>query len=471
MSFETRFILNDTEVKSDAHPGLLVLDFLRQNKKLVGTKEGCREGDCGACTVIIGELANGKVSYMPITSCLMPVGELYGKHLVTIEGLNLEELTPVQEAIVEEGATQCGFCTPGIVVSLTAGLMEDDSTISPNSIKRSLSGHLCRCTGYRSLKSCATSVQESIGKKLDIDTLIEKGSLPSYFKEIPDRLKNIPSISSPDGLANEYFIAGGTDIYIQEGELLPESSVTILNLHPEMKGISKNNGHICIGPLTTFEEFADSKDIKKIIPQIEDYMFLNASWQIRNRATLGGNIINASPIGDMTILLLAMDAQLVLQNGSGNRTVPLTSFYKGYKQMDKKDSEILTEILIPNSTIASNIHFEKVSKRKCLDIASVNMAISVKGHDDFIENIILAIGGIAPIPLFLRETCSMLKGQSISKTLVEDATTLIQQEISPISDVRGSSAYKRLLAHQLAINSFITLFPDSLSVEEFYEKH
>ena len=238
-----------------------------------------------------------------------------------------------------------------------------------------------------------------------------------------------------------------------------------------MKGISKNNGHIHVGALTTFEEFAFHPYIKEIIPQIDDYMFLNASWQIRNRATLGGNIINASPIGDMTILLLAMDAQLVLQNGSGSRKVPLTSFYNGYKQIDKTDSEVLTEILIPNSAIESKIHFEKVSKRKCLDIASVNMAMSVTGQDGFIEDISLAIGGIAPIPLYMKESCSMLKGQAVSKDLVEKAAALIQLEISPITDVRGSMEYKRLLAHQLVIKSFITLFPESLSAEEFYEKH
>lgn len=471
MLVNTHFILNDHEVITDAHPGLLVLDFLRQKEKLMGTKEGCREGDCGACTVIIGELVNEKVSYKPITSCLMPIGELHGKHLVTIEGLNLDKLSPVQEAIVEEGATQCGFCTPGIVVSLTAGLMGKDSSISQYSVMRALSGHLCRCTGYRSLKACESHLQESIGKKIDFDSLIEKGFLPNYFKNIFDRLKKIPPPLSPDGLAKEYFIAGGTDIYIQEGEKLPESSVSILNLHPEMKGISKNNGHIHVGALTTFEEFAFHSYIKEIIPQIDDYMLLNASWQIRNRATLGGNIINASPIGDMTILLLAMDTQLVLQNGSGSRIVPLTSFYNGYKQMDKTDSEILTEILIPNSATESKIHFEKVSKRKCLDIASVNMAMSVTGQDGFIQDISLAIGGIAPIPLYMKESCSMLKGQAVSKNLVEKAATMIQQEISPITDVRGSMEYKRLLAHQLVIKSFITLFPESLSAEEFYEKH
>ena len=278
MLVNTHFILNDHEVITDAHPGLLVLDFIRQKEKLMGTKEGCREGDCGACTVIIGELINEKVSYKPITSCLMPIGELHGKHLVTIEGLNLDKLSPVQEAIVEEGATQCGFCTPGIVVSLTAVLMGEDSSISQYSVTRALSGHLCRCTGYRSLKACESHLQESIGKKIDFDSLIEKGFLPNYFKNIFDRLKKIPPLISPDGLAKEYFIAGGTDIYIQEGEKLPESSVSILNLHPEMKGISKNNGHIHVGALTTFEEFAFHPYIKEIIPQIDDYMALNQTF-------------------------------------------------------------------------------------------------------------------------------------------------------------------------------------------------
>lgn len=468
---KTQFILNNKEVITDSHPGLLVLDFLRQSEKLVGTKEGCREGDCGACTVIIGEIENGSMAYNPITSCLMPVGELHGKHLVTIEGLNLEELTPVQAAIVEEGATQCGFCIPGIVVSMTAGLMETNAHISQDSVKRSLSGHLCRCTGYRSLKSCTSYLQESFGKVMNLNTLIAKGGLPEYFKSIPDRLKKIPSSTSPDGVNSDYFIAGGTDIYIQEGTQLPESSVSILNLHPEMKGISIKNGHIRVGALTTFEEFSANDVVKKIIPHIEKYMFLNASWQIRNRATLGGNIINASPIADMTILLLALEAELVLENGSGNRIVPLTSFYKSYKQMDLKTAEILTEILIPNFVTKTNVHFEKVSKRKCLDIASVNMAMRKTGQNGFIEAIDLAIGGVAPIPFYLKETCSLLQDQAVTKDLVNEALSSIQQEIAPISDVRGSKDYKRLLAHQLAIKSFLTLFPDTLSAEDFYEKH
>lgn len=466
----THFILNDQEVQTDNHPGTLVLDFLRQKEKLMGTKEGCREGDCGACTVIIGELANEKVTYKPVTSCLVPVGEIHGKHLVTIEGLNLSELSPVQEAIVEEGATQCGFCTPGIVVSLTASLMEEDTEISPNSVMRALSGHLCRCTGYRSLKASEQHLQGSVGNKTGVESLLEIGIIPDYFKNISSRLKKIPPASSPHG-AEHFLIAGGTDLYIQEGESIPHSPVTILNHRQELKEITRKNGHISVGALTSFEEFATHPEILKIIPNIDAYMFLIASWQIRNRATLGGNIINASPIGDMTILLLVMDAQLVLQNGTGTRTVPLTSFYKGYKQLDKTDSEVLTEIMIPVSSQKTRIHFEKVSKRKCLDIASVNLAMRMEEKDGLIKDIGLAAGGAAPVPLYLAKTCSFLKGQAVSRDLVKGAVNEMQDEIYPISDIRGSWEYKRLLARQLFIKSFIALFPERLSPEDFYEKY
>lgn len=465
------FILNDREIQTDLHPGILVLDFLRQTEKLMGTKEGCREGDCGACTVLIGDRENDEVTYQPVTSCLVPLGELHGKHVVTIEGLNLSKLSPVQDAIVEEGATQCGFCTPGIVVSLTGSLMEKDSGISKESVNRALSGHLCRCTGYRSLKASDKHLQTTVGNKTGVIPLLEAHLLPDHFKDIPSRLKKIPLSNSPDGAAALFLIAGGTDLYIQNGESIPDSNVSILNNRQDLKGITRENGYLNVGSLTTFEEFAAHPEIQKLIPEIGQYMFLIASWQIRNRATLGGNIINASPIGDMTVLLIALNAQLVLQNGSGTRTVPLISFYKGYKQMDKTDSEVLTEIRIPISTETPKVHFEKVSKRKCLDIASVNLAIVLEETSGTIGQAGMAIGGVAPVPLYLKKTSAYLKGQSISADLVMEAITCVQQEISPISDIRGSREYKQLLARQLLIKSFVALFPDQLLLQDFYETY
>lgn len=482
MTWQTYFILNDKEVCSSDPPGLLVLDYLRRHEKLVGTKEGCREGDCGACMVLVGELQRGRVNYKPVTSCLMPLGELQGKHLVTIEGLNLVKLSPVQQAIVDEGGTQCGFCTPGIVVSLTGYLMEAGTEICDDGIKYALSGHLCRCTGYSSLKRAGKVLVNSYNSNSDlkkssasankVNALINNKFIPDYFKEIPARLCKLPKPDLGNGKKTaDYFIAGGTDIYVQKGEILPESRVHVLNLNPEMKGISKKNGTFHVGALTTFEEFAVHPDIIQIIPDIQEYMYLIASWQIRNRATLGGNIVNASPIGDMTILFLALESDVILKEGNKQRKVPITAFFRGYKDLDKSNSEILTEIIFQAPSSTTKIHFEKVSKRKCLDIASVNSAIKIRFEEGIITEIGMAMGGVAPIPLFLSETCQYFKGKVISKETLLRAFPIALGEISPISDVRGSAEYKRLLVRQLLIAHFTKLFPEHIKVRDFYETY
>ena len=375
MFSKIHFLLNDKEICASAHPGTLVLDYLRIILRLTGTKEGCREGDCGACTVLIGEYRGDRVIYKSVTSCLMPLGELHGKHLVTIEGLNMTHLSPVQQAIVEEGATQCGFCTPGIVVSLTGYLMKDNTKIHKEGVKKTLSGHLCRCTGYRSLKQSACFLRNEVKDRTGINTLVANSMLPGYFLEIPDRLRKIPSPAIESGVSGKvtpgYFVAGGTDIYVQKGEVLVESGVHLLNMNHELKNIYKKDGYVHVGALTTFEEFANHQEIINGIPYIQTYMSRVASLQIRNRATLGGNVINATPIGDLTIILLALDAILILKNDGKSRSVPMMSFYTGYKQLDKIPSEVLVDILIPESSADNKINFEKVSKRKYLDIATV----------------------------------------------------------------------------------------------------
>jgi xanthine dehydrogenase small subunit len=482
MSQRTQFLLNDREISTSEPPGMLVLDYLRQCQRLVGTKEGCKEGDCGACVVLVGELVGEQVEYKPVTSCLMPVGELHGKHLVTIEGLNMEWLSPVQQAIVDEGGSQCGFCTPGIVVSLTGYLMNAGSAIDDEGIKYALGGNLCRCTGYASLKRAGKILVERFGngsgvtKRADskkmIADLIKARALPEYFRSIPQRLKNIPKPVIRNGnIRPDYFIAGGTDLYVQKGDTIPDTRVTVLNLHPEMKGIAIKNGKVTLGALTTFEEFADHPGIVKIIPSIKEYMHLNASWQIRNRATLGGNIVNASPIGDMTALLLALESTLVLKNGKRRRTVPMKSFFKGYKILDKKPNEILTEIIFPVPQAGAKIHFEKVSKRKTLDIASVNSAIKVMADRARVVAVELTMGGVAPIPLFMKKTADFIKGKFINKEMVLAAIKIAMSEISPISDIRGSAEYKRLLVRQLIICHFTKLFPEFVTVRDFYEAH
>jgi xanthine dehydrogenase small subunit len=473
MPTKIHFLLNDRAVCTSEPGGLLVLDYLRKKEHLAGTKEGCKEGDCGACVVLIGDLEGEKVHYRPVTSCLTPLGELQGKHLVTIEGLNLaDDLSPVQQAIVAEGGSQCGFCTPGIVVSLTGFLMQEGWDVSPAGIKKALSGHLCRCTGYASLKRAGKILQNTIAKDLvqtksRIETLIALGALPAYFRDIPARLRALPAMHTEEAaLPSEFMVAGGTDIYVQKGEALPEARVKILNLYPEIRGITRQNGHIRIGALTTFEEIAHHPQILEIMPEMPQYLHLIASWQVCNRATLGGNIINASPIGDMTAIFLALEAELVLCEGIKSRSVAIKEFYKGYKKLDKTPGEILTEVVVPVRDRETKFNFEKVSKRKCLDIASVTSAVRVKLDKGAIGDIALTMGGVAPIPLFMRNTCAYLLGKPVSKDTVKGAMPVAQSEISPISDIRGSSDYKRLLVRQFLIAHLCKLFPESVKARD-----
>ena len=466
------FILNNRAVHSSLNPGLLTLDYLRGAPGLMGTKEGCREGDCGACTVLTGELDGDTVRYQPVTSCLLPVGELRGKHLVTVEGLNMPSLTPVQQAIVDRGATQCGFCTPGIVVSLTGYLMQSGLAVDLAGVKRALGGHLCRCTGYLSLKQCAPALRDSLGGATGVETMLDRGMLPDYFAGIPARLRELPAPPRPKTRpAPAYLVAGGTDLYIQEDHRLAEADVDILAHHPGMRGIALENGHVKVGALTTFEEFAAHGEIVRLWPEIAAAMPLIASWQIRNRATLGGNIINASPIGDLSIILLALDAQLVLKDGRQQRTVPLRLFYQGYKKLDMEPGEILTEILIPADATSRRFHFEKVSKRRYLDVASVNCALALTRRGDLLEGVAVAMGGVAPVPLFLVKTGQALEGRPLSPETVQGAIDAAEEEVAPISDIRGSADYKRLLVRQLLIAQFATLYPEEISVEAFYAPH
>ncbi len=489
MTGQIHFILNDRTVCTSQAPGITVLDYLRSWERLTGTKEGCREGGCGSCTVLLGELQGEKLVYKPVLSCLLPLGELSGKHLVTIEGLDRETLSPIQQALVDWGATQCGFCTPGIVMSLTGYLLATETDIDEERIKIALHNNLCRCTGYAAIKRAGSALVKSLGNGgvRNLETWINKGILPEYFRDIPSRLHQLPrtakrlaegaaSLTSSRSLSEsengkvspEFLIAGGTDLYVQQGNILAESAVRLLDRSPQMKGITTDGDFIHIGALTTFADFANHPAIIELIPHIQSYIQRIASVSIRQRATVGGNIITASPIGDVSVLLLALNASLVLQEGNNIRDIPLRDFFRGYKEIDKKPGEILTEIVVSIPPSATKFNFEKVSKRQYLDCAAVNSAIAIRCAGDTILEISISLGGVAPIPLFLKHTSNYLIGKRVTQEAIAGAFPILQGEISPISDIHGSDIYKRILAYQLLIAHFTKLFPEFLRVRDFY---
>ena len=476
----SRFVLNDVEVDLSAPAvpsGLTVLDFVRQRRRLTGTKEGCKEGDCGACVVLVGTLDGAGVRYAPMTSCMMPVAEVIGRHVVTIEGLAVEPMNTVQREIVAAGASQCGFCTPGIVVSLVGRLMDGEAPASdgeriPHEVDRALSGHLCRCTGYRSLRQATSTAFEALEKAQGVEGLVATGELPAYFLEIPERLRALAK--EHDGLAaatGKTVVAGGTDLYVQRGEELPAQEIVSLGAtRPELGGVELDGRQIRIGALATFEDLATSSLLLDRLPAIGPWMDLIASWQIRTRSTVGGNLINASPIGDVTVLMLALGAEAVLEEGVGvRRSLPLEDLYLGYKQLDLRPGEILVGVRVPDLGEHDHAGFEKVSKRRWLDIATVNSASRLRLEDGVVAEARLAAGGVAPVPLFLRESSALLVGRELDVETLRRVLDAVQDEIAPISDVRGSADYKRRLVHNLLIAQLTTLFPGSFALDSTYQ--
>ena len=356
-------------------------------------------------------------------------------------------------------------------MSLTGYLLATETDIDEAGIKTALSNNLCRCTGYAAIKRAGSALVQSLGngEVHNLETWINKGILPKYFRDIPSRLRQLPrSLSENYKASPEFIIAGGTDLYVQQGGILAESAVRLLNQSPQIKGITTDGDGIHIGALTTFADFADHPAIIKLIPHIQEYIQRVASRSIRQRATVGGNIITASPIGDVSVLLLALDTSLVLQEEDNLRKVSLKDFFQGYKQIAKKSAEILTEMVISIPSSATKFNFEKVSKRHYLDCAAINSAISLNCDGDAIDDISISMGGVAPIPLFLKQISSYFIGKQITKENIEGAFLILQGEISPMSDVHGSDSYKRLLARQLLIAHFSKLFPEFIAVKDFY---
>lgn len=465
-----QFILNDQTIETDEPSGGTVLDFIRYNRHLTGTKIGCREGDCGACTVLVGALNGDAVSYRSMTSCLMPLANAHGKHLVTIEGINPPTgLTPVQQAMVDESGTQCGFCTVGFVMSLTGHCLQQN-TGDHSSMVASIDGNICRCTGYKSIERAASRLTALLETRADAAHLpfaVEKGLVPDYFLEIKAKLSAMAS-NSAGSVANipqkeALFVGGGTDLYVQREDM---AHVPAKNLYDQsaLKGIIRTSDSIEMGSAVTVTDLLESDIMGAIFPKLQPHLRLISSTPIRNMATLAGNLANASPIADMAIWLLALNATVVL-NADAAREIPLSEFYIGYKKLAKTPHECIEKIRFPLPGPGFCFNFEKVSKRTYLDIASVNSAAAFEIRENKMVQAQISIGGVAAIPTVLSQTASFLIGKTVPKRaqereeLLENAIKILQSEINPISDVRGSIRYKRLLASQLLRAHFIELFP------------
>jgi xanthine dehydrogenase small subunit len=468
MKQNIEFILNDKNIIVSVNPAKTLLDFIRTDEGLKGTKEGCREGDCGACTVLLGEIDNGNLQYKSVNSCLFPIGNAVGKHIVTIEGLNNENLTPIQEEFNNEGSTQCGFCTPGFVNSLTGYVIEND-VLNNKDAKNAIAGNICRCTGYASIKRTAENVvvninNLNISSEDRIKALVNENILPKYFIEIKERLLKLNITLSKFDLPKQSIIGGGTDLFVQKAESLLSEKISF-SKDLELTEIKVIENYCHVGAGVTIEQFKNSKIIREYLPYLFEQLDLFASLPIRNSATIGGNIVNASPIGDSTSIFLALNSDLIINSNNKKRKIKLTQFYKGYKEIDLSNEEFLEEIVFELPNTNTKFNFEKVSKRTYLDIASVNTSIRIEVDGNIIKSISISAGGLAPTPLCLAKTSNYLKGKILNSEFILEALNIAQLEISPISDIRGSAEYKRLLLTQLIKAHFIKLYPDLIAAE------
>ena len=507
------FFLNDQPIRTSEAPASALLDFVRYHEQLKGTKIGCREGDCGACTVLVGELsADGQtVNYQSMTSCLTPLGNAHGKHIVTVEGINAagSQLTPVQQAIVDEGGSQCGFCTVGFVMSLTGHSLSAQPATEKSTIA-AIDGNICRCTGYKSLERAAAKLTAELEQRPTGNALAwlsEKQFVPGYFAEIPVQLALLrpaeanateasPAAAaatahanggstvttSPNGHAQSQndqgnslthpfthsLLGGGTDLLVQRLEELREQpGVRLIFDQPGRRGIRhETTGRVVLGAATTASHLLESDLMRGLLPNLPQYLKLVSSTPIRNMGTVAGNFINGSPIGDLTIMFLALGASISLLSPTGTtRELALPDLYLGYKKLAKAADEQVIEISFSTPLAGDFFHFEKVSKRTHLDIASVNSAAWLRVDNGIIQAARVSAGGVGPVPLLLARTSEFLVGRELTAATLTAANAVMQEEISPISDVRGTADYKRLLLRQLLWAHFLDFAPE-LAVDE-----
>ena len=432
------------------NPDQTALSFLRR-EGMVGTKEGCASGDCGACTILVGREISGNISYQTRNACITPLNQLAHSHVVTVEGLaDSGGLHPAQEAMREKHASQCGFCTPGFVVSIAA-LVEAGEESKREAVIEGISGNLCRCTGYAPIVSaglCALKKKHrSSLKEKNLFARLKSDEAPrsQYARPLSETELQAEMRGSPDAR----IIAGGSDLMLEVTQGFRSITCFIdLSMVRELRAINETDNQMQIGSSVTYSELehyfeSRSKSFLSILKRL-------GSRQIRNVGTIGGNLGNGSPIADIPPILFAWDATLELVDSDGKRrSVPVCKFYNGYKETLLQDREYIANIRVPVQSINDFHRFYKVSKRLEDDISSVMGAFRFKVVGDEISLARVAFGGMAATPVRALEIEKNLIGQRITDGLIKKIESQILEELEPISDVRASSSYRLEIARAM----------------------
>jgi xanthine dehydrogenase small subunit len=428
--------------------------FLRYDQRATGTKIVCEEGDCGACTVLVGRRENGTLRYRPINSCIQFLFQLDCTHVVTVEGLARGgPLTPVQDAMVRCHGAQCGYCTPGFIMAM-AGMYECTSHPAAGDVRAALTGNLCRCTGYEpiikaALEATAQPKIEQLYPSAPIVAAIEEHDREPVHVERFFKAADLESaIRFKADNPSCVIVQGATDfgVWCNKRGFVAEALLS-LDAVEGLGDIRHDGGALIVGGRASLADFEVA--VREIVPELAPIMDRFGSPQIKNAGTLAGNIANASPIADTLPFLFVTNASLELTGLSGSRTVAISDFYVGYKKLALRPDEIITRIVIPLPSKSETLRLYKISKRSHLDISSFTAAMLMRRNDGRVDSIRIAYGGVAPVVLRLPKTEQFLAGKTIARETFIEAGEIARGEVTPISDVRGSRDFRLQLAENV----------------------
>ena len=457
-----RVLLNDRAVTlPTAGATDMLLDHLRLDQRLRGTKEGCAEGDCGACTVLVGRIGAQGLVYEPVNACIRPLVSCDGCHVVTIEHLRGTDggLHPVQRAMVEHHGSQCGFCTPGIVMALYALWMEQPHP-SEQQVERALQGNLCRCTGYAPIiraalamgdygtsdplmgeraRVSATLLGWQDGARVDVTKDGSRAILPASVDDLADVLEEHPDAR---------IIAGATDVGLWVTKFLRDLPLAVFIGHlDDLRTVTETDTALHIGAMVSYE--GARAPLLAHFPHLARYWDRIAGWQVRAMGTLGGNIANGSPIGDTPPPFIAMGARVVLRHGATQRDIPLEDFFLDYGKQDRAPGEFVESIILPKPAPGTLHAAYKLSKRRDEDISAVAAGFSLTVEGGTITAARLAFGGMAATPKRATHAEAALIGKPFTEATLLRAAASLPQDFTPLSDMRASAAYRMQTAQNL----------------------